>query len=330
MILAVATCAALAAPADALDPKPVSFLTPDGMRIAADYYAPPVADRGEAPIVILLHMYASDRKAWEPLLAPLHGAGFAILALDLRGHGESATTETRELVQKRDPAFFRKMQNDVLGAYDWLAAQDKLDRTRLALVGASVGASVAIQYAAHDRSVDAVVALSPGLRYMELNSDGDMRQITGRKLLLLATEDERDAPYTLEKRTTGVTVKIYHDAKAHGTDLLGKVVGVEDDIVSFLKSAVGGPSTHTVCGSIERAIYHEPDSEWVQRIARSNLRYYSSPDEAEARGLRAARSKKSGQSGQVGGQPGDVPAPPPDAGTKPQPGRAPRRTRGRG
>ena len=41
------------------------------------------------------------------------------------------------------------------GAYDWLAQQPKVDRARFALVGASVGCSVALQYAAKDRSVTA-------------------------------------------------------------------------------------------------------------------------------------------------------------------------------
>ncbi len=277
-------------PGPAAEPKPITFATPDGLRIAGDYYAPPTADR-PAPCTILLHMYRSDRSRWAPLAKPLQAAGFAVLAIDLRGHGQSATTETRDLVLKRDPEIFRKMQNDVLGAYDWLAQQAEVDRARFALVGASVGCSIALQYAARDRSVDAIVCLSPGLNYLGLDSAGEMQQITGRRILMLATEDERDAPYTLKQRGTGVEVEVFRQEPAHGTDMLGKVAGLEAKIVEFLKSAVGPPTTTTVYGSIERNIYHAAESGWIKEIAPSNLRYYSSPQEAEARGLRAARSQ---------------------------------------
>lgn len=281
----------------AVEPQPVSFNAADGVRIAADYYAPPAAERGDAPMVLLLHMYRSDRTAWAPLIAPLHDAGFAVLALDLRGHGESATTETRDLVLARDPEIFRKMQDDVRGAYDWLVQQPRIDRARFALVGASVGGSIALQYAAKDRSVDAVVCLSPGLNYMGLDSAGDLRQITGRKILMLATADERDAPYTLRKESQGVEVEIFQDQKAHGTDMFGVVPELEQRVARFLTKSVGPPTTTAVYGSIEKNIYHAGDSDWVKEIAATNLRYYSSPQEAEARGLRPAKSKGPGASG---------------------------------
>lgn len=294
----------LVVPAGAVEPKPVSFKAADGLRIAADYYPPPVAQRGEAPVVVLLHMYRSDRKAWEPLITPLHDAGFAILALDLRGHGQSATTETRDRVLNRDPKLFREMQHDLRGAYDWLAGQPRVDRARFALIGASVGCSVALQYAASDRSVDAVVCLSPGLNYMGLDSAGDIHQITGRRILMLATEDERDAPYTLKKRCPTGEVRIHKGDEAHGTNMFGVVPNLERDAAAFVKSGVGEPTETTVYGTINSNIYHLPDSGWLRRISPTNLRYYSSAKEAEARGLRAARSKGPPKT-RTGGRGGD-------------------------
>ncbi len=280
-----------ASPLIADEPRPITFKAADGMRIAADYFPAPETQRGGAPMAILLHMYRSDRTAWGPLIPLLNQAGFAVLSIDHRGHGESATTETREAVMNRDPAVFRKMQDDVRGAYDWLAQQPNVDRARFALVGASVGCSIALQYAAKDRSVDAIVGLSPGLNYMGLDSAGDLHQIAGRKILMLATEDERDAPYTLQKQAEGIQVHIYRDQKAHGTAMFGVVPEIEKGVVEFLKTAVGEPTATTVYGSIERNVYHEAGSKWLPEIAATNLRYYSSPQEAEARGLRAAKSK---------------------------------------
>lgn len=291
LILAGLLIACAAAGARALEPEPVTFPAADGMQIAADYYAPDRKPTERAPMVILLHMYRSDRKAWQPLVAPLHDAGFAILALDLRGHGESATTETRDRVHARDGRLFREMQADVRGAYDWLASRPEIDRARFALVGASVGGSIALQYAVVDRSVDALVWLSPGINYLDIDSAGDLAQIRGRRILMLATEDERDAPYTLQQRGQGVELHVFDGQKAHGTDMLGKISEVEQRIVRFLKTGIGRPSKTVVFGTINSNIYHPPDSGWIGEIAPTNLRHYSSPQEAEARGLRAARSR---------------------------------------
>ncbi len=270
----------------------VTFSATDGFTLTADYYPPSKKQTGDAPFVILLHMYRSDRKAWQPLIEPLREADFAILALDLRGHGESATTETRDAVEKRDPEVFKKMQDDLRGAYDWLVTQPRIDRARFALVGASIGCSLALRYAADDCSVDAIVCLSPGLNYMQIDSAGDIRQLGGRHVLMLATPDERDAPYTLKQRAAQeVDVQIYDGHKAHGTNMFGAVPEMEPTIVNFLRRAVGEPSAAIVVGSIKSNIYHQPGTDWAKRIAPHNLRYYSSPTEAEARGLRAAKSR---------------------------------------
>lgn len=275
----------------------VHFRAADGVRITADYFKPATTEPASAPMAILLHMYRSDRSAWSPLIAPLHDAGFAVLAIDMRGHGDSATTSSRERVIDRDTEIFREMQNDVRGAYDWLAERPEVDRSRFAIVGASVGCSIALQYAAKDRSVDAIVCLSPGLNYLGLDSAGDIAQITGRPVLMVATEDERDAPYTLKKRGQSVSVHIHKGDQAHGTRMFGVVPDLDQRIAGFLKESVGDPSTEVVYGSINSHIFHEADSGWVKKISPTNLRYYSSPKEADDRGLRAARSKRPGDFG---------------------------------
>jgi pimeloyl-ACP methyl ester carboxylesterase len=286
----LASIVPLAGAALAAEPQVVQFTATDGVRITADYYAPPNKGAADAPVAILLHQYRSDRRSWEPLIPALQARGLAVLALDLRGHGDSAATESREAVLKRDPQIFKQMQEDVRGAYDWLAVQPGLDRARFVLIGASVGCSIALQYAARDRSVDGVVCLSPGTNYMELDSVGEIRQITGRRILLLATEDERDAPYSLQKAGRNVDVEILKGFQAHGTAMFAQAPKLADKIADFVQKAVGEPTTTTVCGSIEKNIYHQPESGWAREIAATNLRYYSSPAEAEARGLRAAKS----------------------------------------
>lgn len=274
----------------ALEAQPVTFAAGDGLRIHAAYYPPPLTQRDPAPIVILLHGLHESRAAWEPLLAPLHEAGFAILAPDLRGHGESATTATREAVQANEAAVFRAMQHDLRGAYDWLAASPHHDRARFALVGTGLGVSVALQYTAADRSVDTVVGLSPLLAAHGLDPAGDIAQITGRRLLLVGTDEDRDAMYSLKARGEGIETRAQRGARERGVGLFTDDADLARTLASELKTAVGTPAREPVYGSIQSHVYHQPDSGWLAQIGPSNLRHYSSAEEAQRRGLRAAKS----------------------------------------
>ena len=73
--------------------------------------------------------------------------------------------------------------------------------------------------------------------------------------------------------------------------MFGKVPHLEQQLVDYLARQVGPATDSTVYGSINSDIYHLPGSGWIDRINPSNMRHYSSPREAEARGLRKARSR---------------------------------------
>ena len=125
------------------EPYRVEYTTSDGVVIIGDYWTP-IDMTKRAPGVILLHMYRSDRTAFRPLVPALEEAGFAILAIDMRGHGESVKPEDRQLEKKvrdREPALFRSMNRDLFGAYRWLQQRPEVDLSRFALVGASAAHS---------------------------------------------------------------------------------------------------------------------------------------------------------------------------------------------
>ena len=221
--------------AEMIKPQKAEFETTDGVKIAADYYQP--MGRAIAPPVILLHMYKSDRTAWKPLVEPLHNAGFAVLAIDLRGHGESIKPENKQLrqkVEKRDTRVFNNMHKDVAAAVKWIRMQPNVDQTKLALVGASVGCSVAIDYAGRDKTVCAVVCLTPGEKYLGVDSTRDIKKIGKIPIMLLASKDERKATDTLAKLADNATAEIVGEGKIHGTMMFGVIKDIEDRIVKFL------------------------------------------------------------------------------------------------
>jgi pimeloyl-ACP methyl ester carboxylesterase len=202
-----------------------------------------------------------------------------------------------EKVSARDSRVFQAMDRDVAAAYLWLATQPGADLTRFVLVGASVGCSVALDYAAHDRSVDAVVCLTPGTNYLGINSIRDAEKYGNRPVLLLASEPERKASAELSRILKGAQLVVVPGPPAadptalHGTRMFGKVPGIEHRITAFLTKAVGPPAAEPVVASIHSDVFHDPSSSTVRRIKRENLRWFSSPAEATARGLRPPKSR---------------------------------------
>jgi dienelactone hydrolase len=282
-----------------LKPERVTFETDDKLPITiVGTYTPPRPDEKSrrAPAVILLHMYGEERTTFDPLVPSLHEAGFAVLAIDLRGHGESvepASLKLKDKAEERDPRLFRDMVKDVEAAHRWLTRRSEVDPARVVIVGASVGASIALDYAARDKSVDGLVLLTPGLDYLDLDSKVSARKVRNRPLLMLAAEEERRDADDLAREIPGAKVTAVgprppgaHSMALHGTRMLGKAQGVEKMIVDFLVEAAGPPSDKTVVASMIGEVYYDPGTSQADRLSPDNLRTFSSAAEAEARGYR--------------------------------------------
>ena len=217
------------------DPIRAEFTSEDGVKLIGEYWTP-IRNRDNAPAIILLHMYGSDRTAWNrDIIVPLEYAGFAIMRIDMRGHGESTKPDEMNLekrVADRDAELFGAMHKDVAAAIKWLEGRKEVDRSRIVLAGASVGCSVALDYAQRDKSIKAVALLSPGARYLGLDSIAHVKKYGSRPLLLMTSEQERgrvgfDALVeAAEKAGVQVTSEVFDQEQIHGTNMFGKVDGL--------------------------------------------------------------------------------------------------------
>ena len=129
-------------PPPATPAREVSFPATDGEPVSALF----TSAGKRAPAVLLLHEIHGRPEQWEDLVPYLHAAGFATLAYESRG---------TPVEKDRLP--------DALGALRWLRKQRDVDRRRIALVGASIGASTTVLAMATGarRTAEAAVALSP-------------------------------------------------------------------------------------------------------------------------------------------------------------------------
>jgi 2-succinyl-6-hydroxy-2,4-cyclohexadiene-1-carboxylate synthase len=122
------------------------------VRIATNGIFLNVEVTGDGQIVLMLHGFTRDSRAWEPVLAALEG--FRLVRVDLIGHGKSDAPE--------DPARYRM----ACAVEDLLALLHHLHVEQYALIGYSLGGRVALHLAAAapDRlSALVVESASPGI-----------------------------------------------------------------------------------------------------------------------------------------------------------------------
>ncbi|MDT8324769.1 MAG: alpha/beta fold hydrolase [Bacteroidota bacterium] len=207
----------------------VRFPTSDGIVIAGTLY--PAGK--QAPAVLCLHQWRSDRSSFTALAGQLQAAGITVLTIDMRGYGGSTKTEAGKRIRPD-----RKAQKDIEAALRFMRTQASVDASRIGLVGASYGSSNAIIHAADDATIRAVALLSPGLNYFnELPTEDAVRSYAGRPLLAVASSEDLRSVETVDAYRAiapSMETKIYRDA-GHGTDILDAGVGLGAEILAFLK-----------------------------------------------------------------------------------------------
>jgi len=115
-------------------PDLLRLATPGGATIAARYLPTPGAD---APYTILYsHGNAEDLGDITPLLERLQGLGFAVLAYDYEGYGESEGAPSEERVIQ-----------DIDAAYAYLTEQRRVPPARIIAYGRSLGGGPAVDLA---------------------------------------------------------------------------------------------------------------------------------------------------------------------------------------
>lgn len=195
-------------------------VTADDVQIAVAYS--PMANAEQA--VLLLHMLGRDKSDYETLTKYLNYHNFTVLAIDFRGHGNSDLDYTT--FTDKD---WQNLVLDVQAGVDVLEAQGY---TRIAVVGASIGANAALKQAVQDTRIDSLVLLSAGESYRGINATA-VASFYNRPVLFLASYADIDAAVAATKlfnavNTDAKNIKLYDNG--HGTELLdlyGETVGEE-------------------------------------------------------------------------------------------------------
>src|SRR5207248_10455811 len=159
----------------------------------------PAPDR-RPPLVVVAHGYMADQNIMSSIARSLARAGYGVLTFDFRGHG--ANTHP----------FEGELDGDLDAALDWAGRSPDVDGSRVVLLGHSMGAEAALEFASRDPRPKAVVPLSGG------NVIDDIR-VPPNVLLIASSGDPkpiRDRQARVERYLAGRTN--VHRIVVHGKD----------------------------------------------------------------------------------------------------------------
>jgi len=201
----------------------IGMVTEDGVHIQGTYYRPAAVN---APGVVLLHMLGRNRHDWDAFARDLQNAGYGVIAIDLRGHGDSGG--------KRQWA---NMTHDAAIAASFIRSRPEIDPGRIIMMGASIGANIAINAAAADVAILGVALLSPGLDYRGVKTEAAVRAYGARPLFIAASSEDSYAAQSARKldgMAQGPHQLLILKNQGHGTQMLGKDNGLEAALFQWI------------------------------------------------------------------------------------------------
>jgi alpha-beta hydrolase superfamily lysophospholipase len=246
-----------------------SVTTPDGWRLPITYYP---ADDEDAPVAVLLHTKGDNRLVWgerrNRFAGYLNQAGFAVITVDLRKHGEAKDASGSGA---GEPGLkdFQAMGLDLEAVKEFIFSEHqkkKLNMAKTAIVAAGMSAPVALTRAALDwakppyndaplraagtprgQDVKAIVLLSPESELPGVSITRALRAIRDPRVQCAVLtvygarvrEDERAAKEIHDqlkgKRNSENQMLIQPlDTPNRGTDLIGSGLQIEPLIRGFL------------------------------------------------------------------------------------------------
>ena len=216
-----------------LSMQEVSFTTSDNVSICGSWIVPQTSGKSKKrrPAVLLLHDYGLNRRDWGIFIPELIQQGYNVLAIDLRGHGQSGggQTSSKDLIEA-GPL-------DVQAALKWLKSQKSTDKKRIALIGAGIGADIAYLCSGKfKKQIRATVVISPSYSTI---TEGNIVQAKPRAILFCVSEKSQRgasmfAIQTLLNFTEDPKKTVVYNSAAHGLAIFYKHPEITHEILGWI------------------------------------------------------------------------------------------------
>jgi pimeloyl-ACP methyl ester carboxylesterase len=180
-------------------PETIPLETNDGLQMEATYFASPSENPKDAVPIIMLHGWKGSSADFAQLALDMQLLGHAVIVPDLRGHGKSTQIRMGTDLRSIDQTLMGKAGFEAMAAQDVEAVKKflvernnagKLNIEKLCVVGADMGAVVAMNWAVRDWSapklltgkqgqdVKALVLISPPLNFHGISVTGPLADQT--------------------------------------------------------------------------------------------------------------------------------------------------------
>lgn len=170
--------------------KEIEYETPD-FRIIKATLTYKKTENKKLPTIVLLHSLGYNSTYWKPLTESLNLEGYAVLAIDLRGHGNSVYTVSYK--QRHWSYFnlktFAKYPSDVIGVInETQKLYKKPDFNNYMIIGADIGANTGVLVAQkYNKKPKALVLISAAKTFKGLSIPIAMTEIGTIPILSIAS-----------------------------------------------------------------------------------------------------------------------------------------------
>lgn len=192
-------------------------------------------DAPRPPGVVLVHAFGSSPESWAPIARRAQERGLMCFAMGMRSIDVSSKGTAMDVLKDIDAAM------DVL-------RERGADPENLAIAGASLGANLALHYAAAHVDVQATVLISPGLELKGIETEPAVIALGKRPLLLVTSKGDAYSASSCTKLKSvapGFCELREYEGSAHGTDIFTASPNSIEQILLWLEGIVGGKEPAT-------------------------------------------------------------------------------------
>jgi pimeloyl-ACP methyl ester carboxylesterase len=183
----------------------------DGITLKGDFYLVDL----QRPTVLLLHQLYTTRASWQDGIGVLTGAGFNVLAVDVRGSGETGGKINWPMAVQ-----------DVGTWMAWLRNSAGVRGDAISTMGSSMGSTLAILGCANDGACRTAIALSPGWSYSGISIEPALTGLmVNRPFLVVYGKRDRWPALGVPRMTKAAPDLVVTSVLAgnkHGMDLLAQ------------------------------------------------------------------------------------------------------------
>lgn len=221
--------------------KNVSFKTSDSIKISASFLFPE-KQKKQYPAIILIHQGGSSKKEWLdlPLINLLLKNKYALLIYDIRQHGESEKDKGSLNDLFNNP---KRAPLDLLAAIQFLKSDERINKNKIGILGASIGANLACIASNSDAySIKSIVSISAKTDAV-INLSGKKTNLNLKNAYYIASKEEQGGKR--EKWAKELYSKTHKKRKVeiakgnkHGSYILRNNLQLQNSILNWFKKTL--------------------------------------------------------------------------------------------